>query len=169
IGPSCSFIVDLLRYLEDIIAMKSAKTIWPEPELSAAAIMSSTSSSVSVSPIVVRIARRSAASMKPLPSLSNTPKAARSSSWTLLLSLVVCTTARKPSKSIMPLAEVSTILTRSSISASVGLKPSWRITLPMSALLMRPSPSVSKVVKATLNSATSAVGETKGMATARDG
>ncbi|CAM9730350.1 unnamed protein product [Ectocarpus sp. 13 AM-2016] len=60
---------------------------------------------------------------------------------------------RNSGKSIVPFPSASTSLIMSASSASVGFCPSERMTVPSSLVVMVPSPSLSKRLKASLNSA----------------
>nr|AAK97378.1 unknown [Giardia intestinalis] len=152
-----------LIYLLQSIFTKSAYLIWPSPSMSASRRRSSTSSSSSFSPMWVRTCLSSAALTYPSPFLSKTRKASLSSSSESVLRDFVTMSRTNSTKLITPLPSVSMELIISARSASVGFCPRERITVPSSAVVMFPSPFLSKRLKASLNSSRVSWGRFIGM------
>mmetsp|Transcript_15509 Transcript_15509/g.39423 ORF Transcript_15509/g.39423 Transcript_15509/m.39423 type:complete len:475 (-) Transcript_15509:1222-2646(-) len=103
-------------------------------------IISSTSSSVNLSPRFVMTCRTSAAEIKPLPSRSKTLKASMSSSSVSVSPIFRDIKLRNSGKSMVPFPSASTSLIMSCNSASVGFWPRERNAWPNSLVHMIPSP-----------------------------
>ena len=141
------------QFLPIIILTNSSQLMWPSPSISASRIISSTSSSVNFSPRFVITCLSSAAEISPLPSLSKTLKASRSSSSESVSFSFLAMRLKNSGKSIVPLPSASTSFIISWSSASVGFQPKDLMTVPSSLVVIDPSPSLSKSEKASLNSA----------------
>ncbi|KAH3677659.1 hypothetical protein OGATHE_000313 [Ogataea polymorpha] len=88
----------------------------------------------------------------PSPSLSNTLKASRISASTSCSLICLAIMVRNSENSISELPFVSISFTRSFSSCCVGFWPSALITVPSSDAEILPSPSLSKMLNASLNS-----------------
>jgi len=126
--------------------MKSSYRILPSDPTSTSRIHSSNSEGSSFSPMLVRMCRSSETETYPVESLSRTLNASRS--WRSKGSAFMCLAMRSRNRAKSNGAVRFSSVTMDLSWACVGLPPRDRIRIPSSDGAIRPSPSVSKSVKA---------------------